>query len=122
MAEASGYLTGDCAFEELTKTIITVMAAQIYLSSAIAENVIGAFVASSSYRDDLKIPRLSAKERLVLQFIAEGKSTKDIAGELNLSIKTVETYRSIIMNKLVICNVAALVKYAIREGLTAADK
>jgi DNA-binding NarL/FixJ family response regulator len=90
MAGACGYLTKDCAFEELTQAIITVMAGQIYLSAAIAENVIGAFIASSSYRDDLRIPRLSAKEPLVLQYISEGKFTKDIAGELNSSIKTVE--------------------------------
>jgi two-component system, NarL family, response regulator NreC len=122
MVGASGYLTKDCTFEELIEAIRTVIAGQIYLSAAITENVMGAFVASSSHSEDFKVPRLSAKERLVLQLISEGKSTKDIAGELNLSIKTVETYRSQIINKLVISNVTGLVKYAIREGLTSADK
>ena len=122
MAGASGYLTKECAFEELVKAIRSVMAGQIYLSAEIADSVIRDFVGVNSYTDDLKFPRLSAKERMVLQFISEGKSTKDIAGELNLSIKTVETYRLKIMNKLGITNVAGLVKYAIREGLTSVEK
>jgi DNA-binding NarL/FixJ family response regulator len=122
MAGASGYLTKECAFEELVQAIRSVMAGQKYLSDAITESVIGEFLESHSYSDGLKVPRLSARERLVLQFISEGKSTKDIAGELNLSIKTVETHRLKIMNKLGITNVAGLVKYAIREGLTSLEK
>jgi DNA-binding NarL/FixJ family response regulator len=122
VAGASGYLTKECAFEELVKAIRRVMAGQIYLSTEIADSVIRNFVGAYSYGDDLKVPRLSAKERMVLQFISEGKSTKDIAGELNLSIKTVETHRLKVMNKLGITNVAGLVKYAIREGITSVEK
>jgi two-component system response regulator NreC len=121
-AGAKGYLTKDCAFEELIKAIRTVIAGRIYLSAAIAENVIGSFVASHSDSDALITPRLSARERIVLQLISEGKSTKEIAGELNLSIKTIETYRLKLMNKLGITNLAGLVKYAIREGLTSVEK
>ncbi|MGO9377142.1 MAG: response regulator [Dissulfurispiraceae bacterium] len=122
MVGASGYLTKDCAFEELTKAIRAVMAGRVYVSAAITENVMGSFVTSHADDDSLKLPRLSAKERLVLQLISEGKSTKDVAHELDLSIKTIETYRLKIMNKLGITNVAGLVKYAIREGLTSVEK
>lgn len=122
IAGASGYLTKECALEELVEAIRLVMAGKKYLSETIAESVVGDFVQPNSYGDGIKTPKLTAKERLVLQFIAEGKSTKDIAGELDLSIKTVETHRLRIMNKLGITNVAGLVKYAIREGLTSIEK
>ena len=121
-AGASGYLTKDCAFEELTKAIRNVIAGQKYLCSVIKERVAAAFISAQSYRTGLTGPKLTPKERLVLQLIAEGKSTKDIAGELNLSIKTIETFRLKIMNKLGITNIAGLVKYAIREGLTSLEK
>ena len=61
---------------------------------------------------------LSAREREVLQMVAEGKSTKEMAGQLNVSVKTVETHRKQIMDKLDLHSVAELTKYAIREGLT----
>jgi len=121
-AGASGYLTKECALEELVKAIRRVMTGQKYLSEAIAESVVGDFVELHSYSDGIKAPKLTVKERLILQFIAEGKSTKEIAGDLDLSIKTVETHRLRIMNKLGITNVAGLVKYAIREGLTPLEK
>jgi len=121
-AGASGYLTKECALEELVKAIKRVMTGQKYLSEAIAESVVGDFVELHSYSDGTKGPKLTVKERLILQFIAEGKSTKEIAGDLDLSIKTVETHRLRIMNKLGITNVAGLVKYAIREGLTPLEK
>ena len=61
---------------------------------------------------------LSAREREVLQLVAEGKNTKDIASRLNVSVKTVETHRKQVMDKLGLHTIAELTKYAIREGLT----
>jgi DNA-binding NarL/FixJ family response regulator len=61
---------------------------------------------------------LSAREREVLQLIAEGRSTREVAAELNVSIKTIETHRRQIMEKLDIHSIAELTKYAIREGIT----
>jgi DNA-binding NarL/FixJ family response regulator len=64
---------------------------------------------------------LTGREREVLQLLAEGKSTKQIAGQLHVSVKTIESNRRQIMNKLSIDSVAELTKYAIREGLTSLD-
>jgi DNA-binding NarL/FixJ family response regulator len=65
---------------------------------------------------------LTAREREVLQLLAEGSTTRQIASLLHLSVKTIETHRQQIMNKLSINNVADLIKYAIREGLTSLEK
>ena len=71
--------------------------------------------------DLLVKPRLSEREREVLQMMAEGKGTKEIAAELHLSAKTVETHRQHLMDKLDMYSVAELTKFAIREGLTTLD-
>ena len=117
-AGASAYLLKDCAFEELETAIRTVVKGKIYLSPAIAGVVIENFVRSAPRADKTVFSQLSDREREVLQLMAEGKSTKEIAVQLNLSIKTVETHRNNIMSKLDIHSVAELTKYAIREGLT----
>jgi DNA-binding NarL/FixJ family response regulator len=117
-AGASGYLLKDAAFEELSGAIKAVLKDQIYLSPAIA----GAVVKQSLGRLGSKLrpqqAKLSKREREVLQLIAEGKSTKEIAARLYVSVKTVETHRKQIMDKLDIYSVAELTKYAIREGVT----
>jgi DNA-binding NarL/FixJ family response regulator len=117
-AGASGYLLKDAAFEELSGAIKAVLRDQIYLSPAIA----GAVVKQSLGRLGSKLrpqqAKLSKREREVLQLIAEGKSTKEIAARLYVSVKTVETHRKQIMDRLGIYSVAELTKYAIREGVT----
>jgi two-component system response regulator NreC len=116
-AGAAGYLLKDCAFEELVKAIRTVLNGRTYLSPDIA----GVVVRNLSSAEHNMASPLTAKEREVLQLIAEGKSTKEIAQVLSVSVKTIDTHRQHIMDKLDIHNVAELTRYAIREGLTSAD-
>ena len=117
-AGAAAYLLKDCAFEELVTAVQTVVTGKIYLSPGIAGVVIENYVRNAPHVDRSVFSLLSDREREVLQLMAEGKSTKEIAVHLNVSIKTVETHRANIMTKLDIHNIAELTKYAIREGLT----
>ncbi len=121
-AGASGYLLKDAAFEELSVAIKAVQNGQIYLSPAIAGVVVRQSLGGLGSKPSSKRAKLSKREQEVLQLIAEGKSTKDIAATLNVSVKTVETHRKQIMDKLDIHSVAGLTKYAVREGLTSLDK
>jgi len=117
-AGASGYLLKDCAFEELANAIRTVMSNRSYLSPAITEVMIQDYRNLLS-REPLSVfSLLSPREREILQLFAEGKTTKEIAFDLDISIKTVETHRQQIMKKLDIHTIAELTKYAIKEGLT----
>ena len=118
---ASGYLLKDCAVEELARAIHAVLSNQIYVSPGIANVVISDYVnrldpSSSNFSS------LTAKEREVVRLIAEGESTKTIASQLGVSVKTIETHRQHVMEKLNIHSVAELVKYAIREGLTSLEE
>jgi two-component system response regulator NreC len=117
-AGASGYLLKDCAFDELVNAIRVVYAGETYLSPGIAGIVVQDYVKKLSNSASSAVTLLTKREREVLQLISEGKSTKLIATQLNVSIKTVETHRRQMMEKLGIRNVAGLTKYAIREGLT----
>ncbi len=118
-AGVSGYLLKDCAFEELSRAIHTVVKNQTYLSPGIAGTVVKSFIDRlSDHRFPDDSSELTEREREVLQLLAEGKSTKQIAACLNISVKTIETHRSKIMNKLNIHSIAELTKFAIREGLT----
>lgn len=116
-AGASGYLLKDCAFEEVARAIRSVMARQTYLSPEIVSIVVKAFLRRSEPSDSM-LSVISPREREVLQLIAEGKTTKQIALRLHISAKTVDTHRRNIMDKLDIHSIAELTKYAIREGLT----
>jgi DNA-binding NarL/FixJ family response regulator len=117
-AGASGCLLKDCAFEELVDAINTVRAGGIYLSSKIKEGMIKDYIGLLS-KDNLPgFSVLSAREQEVLKCLAEGKSTREIASHLGVSIKTIETHRQNIMEKLDIHSIAELIKYAIRAGLT----
>ena len=120
-AGVAGYLLKDCAFEELAGAIRTVIDNQFYLSPPIAGTVIKDYTNRSSTEGLSDSPTLTAREREVLQLIAEGRKTRQIANRLNLSVKTVETHRRNIMGKLDIHSTAELTKFAIREGLTALD-
>jgi len=117
-AGASAYLLKDCAFEELITAIRTIMKGKTYLSPGIADVVIEDYIRKGSKEDSSVFSILSDREREVLQLMVEGKSTKEIAANLNVSAKTIETHRTNLMTKLDIHTIAELTKYAIREGLT----
>ena len=117
-AGASGYLLKDCAFEELTCAIRAVVANRTYISPQLADTVIKDYVRLFPNIDFSVFSLLTPREREVLQLLSEGKSTKQIASSLRLSVKTIETYRQQIMEKLNIYSIAELTKYAVREGLT----
>ena len=119
-AGASGYVPKNCAFQELVSAIRNVVAKQVYLSPKISGIVVEGCIHRMSNHDASAYSVLTAREREVLQLIAEGKSTKVIARELYVSPKTIEWHRSQLMNKLGGRSVAELVKYAISEGLTTA--
>jgi len=120
-AGVAGYMLKDGAFEELARAIRAVAAGQAYLSPRIAETVIKDYVHSLEGGRGGFFPELSARERQVLQLVAEGKSTRNVAETLHVSVKTVETHRRQIMEKLNVRSVAELTKCAIREGLTSLD-
>jgi DNA-binding NarL/FixJ family response regulator len=117
-AGAVGYLLKDCAADELIQCIRIVLSGRICLSPGITGFLVNEYLHPT--RDEVLAPRteLSVREREVLQLIAEGGSTKDIANSLHISIKTVETHRKNIMEKANLHSVAELTKYAIRHGLT----
>jgi DNA-binding NarL/FixJ family response regulator len=118
---ASGYLLKECAFDELSNAIHTVIADQIYLSPHITHVVLNDYLSKVPMTEASVFSILTAREREVLQLMAEGKTTKEIAYALDLSVKTVEAHRQKIMEKSNIHSVAELTKYAIREGLTSLE-
>jgi len=117
-AGASGYLLKECAFEELVRAINTVMAKKKYLSPGISDILIEEYVKKTTQDKPTIYSKLTPREREILQLIAEGKNTKEIARYLFISVKTVETHRRHIKKKLKVQSVAELTKIAIREGLT----
>ena len=122
-AGASAYILKHTASDELMRAIRTVMKGGKYLSSDVARGVMDAYVEMSRpLGKNQAFIVLTDREREVLQLIAEGKSTKEVADDLGVSVKTVETHRRNIMEKLDIHSVAELTKYAIREGITSVDK
>ena len=120
-AGATGYLPKDCASEELVRAIRTVLSNQTYLSPSIADVVRRDYL-SQRRGADISVSRgLTDREREVLQLMAEGQNTKEIASRLQVSVKTIETFRQHIMQKLDLHSLAELTKYAIREGLTSLE-
>jgi DNA-binding NarL/FixJ family response regulator len=120
-AGACGYLLKDAAFEELGTAITAVIKNKTYLSPQITDAVVKDYVSEHSPSGSVASTALSTREREVLQLIAEGKATREIAATLYVSIKTVETHRKQIMDKLGLNSIAELTKYAIREGLTSIE-
>jgi DNA-binding NarL/FixJ family response regulator len=116
---ASGYLLKNAGAAELEMAITTVARGETFLSPSIARQV-------SDYirrvgQEPTTLDRLTPRQREILQLIAEGNTTKKIAQVLNISVKTVETHRSQLMEQLDIHDVAGLVRYAIRMGLVAPE-
>ncbi|HNV58153.1 MAG TPA: response regulator transcription factor [Rhodoferax sp.] len=118
---AVAYLLKDAAPLELEWALAAVLRGETYLSPAVSKGVVSDYVhrlRSEEHAADALTPR----QREVLQLIAEGQSTKEIARRLDLSVKTVETHRTQLMKQLDIHEVAGLVRYAIREGLVSATE
>ena len=120
-AGAAGYILKECLFDELVQAIRAVSEGGRYLSPRITDVVVDDYVKRLSSGDESPLRSLTGREREVLQLVAEGKSTKQIAVELHVSTKTIEANRRQIMEKLDMHSVAELTKYAIREGITALD-
>jgi len=116
-AGAAGYLLKSCSAGELREAIAAVAAGRSYLSPAIADRVVEALVQPGETAS--RVSLLTGREREVLQLIAEGLSSKEIAAALGVSIKTVETHRCKLMAKLKIRKASRLVRVAIHEGLVA---
>jgi len=120
-AGALGYILKESAFEELLHAISTVMKGGTYLSPMIARELVENLRKMPPVGHASLLQTLSDREREVLQLLAEGCTTKEIAGKLFLSPKTVETYRHQVMKKLQLRSIAELTKYAVREKLTALE-
>ena len=118
-AGASGYLPKSCAFKELAAAIRTVMNDQTYLSPKVIDSVVKYMQTGST--GESASSALTAREREVLQLLAEGKTTKEISSHLNVSERTVDAHRQHIMSKLNIHSIAELTKYAIRQGITSVE-
>jgi DNA-binding NarL/FixJ family response regulator len=117
-AGASGYMLKDSAFSELMEGIKAMDEQRVYLCTRIAKVVFSDYVKMLTNPKWTGGDGLTGREREVLQLVAEGNTTKEIANILHLSVKTVDTHREHIMEKLSIHNIAGLTKYAVREGLT----
>lgn len=120
-AGASGYILKNCTLEELTIGIRTVANGNKYLGQGVTDLVIKDYVRRRSSPEPGTESQLTKRERIVLQLLAEGKSSREIARELQISAKTVETHRRRITTKLRVKSIAGLTKYALREGITSLD-
>lgn len=117
-AGAAGYLLKDSDLSELLQAIYSVLKGNIYLQPDLAGGLVKDYLTGKKNRKSDAFIVLSAREREILQLLAEGHSAKKIAGKLNLSIRTIENHRRNIMEKLDIHTVVELTRYAIREGIT----
>jgi DNA-binding NarL/FixJ family response regulator len=115
-AGAAGYLNKDSAFDELAAALEAIGAGRRYLCRAIDPAQVAEFERQAA-SGGTGIDRLTPRQRQILQLVAEGFTTREIAGRLFLSVKTVETHRAQIMQRLDIHDVAGLVRFAIRHGL-----
>jgi DNA-binding NarL/FixJ family response regulator len=120
-AGASGFLVKNCTSAEMVTAIRAVASGKTYLTPAVAGYVVDGFLGRSAAAESQAFSILSIREREVLQLLAEGQSTREIADRLHVSISTVETHRRQIKTKLNLDTFADLVKFAIREGLTSLD-
>ncbi len=115
---ASGYILKESAFDEIYDAIQVVIRGNFYLTPSIARMYVDDQIPGPTNWETLpKFSKISKKEREILQLVAEGEKTRDIAEKLGVSIKTVETHRRNIMKKLNIFSVAGLTKFAIQEGI-----
>jgi DNA-binding NarL/FixJ family response regulator len=118
---AAGYMLKDAAAEELALAIKAVTQNQTYLSPSVSRTVIESYLTRAAGIEG-PIEILTPRQREILQLIAEGKNTKEIAGTLGISIKTAEAHRSQLMDRLGIHDVAGLVRFAVRIGLVSVER
>jgi DNA-binding NarL/FixJ family response regulator len=119
-AGIAGYLLKDAAATELAAALHAVARGETYLSPAISRQVVDGFLGRVQPEVD-PLAGLTGRQREILQLIAEGKSTKEIASVLDVGVKTVETHRAKLMERLNIHDVAGLVRFAIRSGMISSD-
>ena len=119
-AGGAGYLPKDADLRELELAIQAVARGETYLSPAVSTHVVADYRRRLAEAPDV-LARLTLRQREVLQLLAEGHSTKDVAFRLGVSIKTVETHRAQIMDRLDIHDLAGLVRFAVRMGLVSPD-
>lgn len=121
-AGALGYVLKESAGIEVVNAVRAVHSGHHYLSQKLSDRLIDDYIYQQNTAEGKSaLDRLSPREREVLQQIVEGKSNLEIAAELSLSVKTIETYRSRILHKLEIDDLPSLVKFAIQHGLTTLD-
>jgi DNA-binding NarL/FixJ family response regulator len=118
---AAGYMLKEAAAEELELAIKAVAQGKTYLSPSVSRTVVESYLQRAAGEEG-PIEQLTARQREVLQLIAEGKNTKEIADTLEISIKTIEAHRLQLMARLNIHDVPGLVRYAIRSGLVSAER
>lgn len=118
-AGAHGYLLKDSAVDELADAIRAIAQGRRYVSRAIGESLVNALVRETPGTPQRPVdgPLLTSRQSEVLQLIAEGRSTREIADRLHLSVKTIETHRAELMRRLDIHDVAGLTRYAVRHGI-----
>lgn len=119
-AGASGYLLKDAATAELEIAIRSVINGKTYLSPSISKTLVDEYL-DKSVSPQSPLERLTARQREILQLVAEGYTTRQIADMLSVSVKTVETHRSAVMERAGLTSVQGLVRFAIRMGLISAD-
>ena len=117
---AAGYLLKDAGVAELEGAIKAVARGEMFLSPAVSKSVIEGYVRPVTAVSELD--RLASRHREILQLIAEGQTTKEIAEKLKIGVRTVETHRAELMARLDIHDVAGLVRFAIRHGLISPDR
>jgi len=120
-AGACGYVLKANAYDDLRRALGAAQQGKSYLCPDVTQNVVGASLGHPGREADPSHALLSPREKEVLQLLAEGRSSPEIALRLFIATTTVETHRRNVMRKLGIHNVADLTKYAIREGLTSLD-
>src|ERR1700730_4148579 len=118
---AAGYLLKDAATAELELAIRSIAEDKTYLSPSISRTVIDSYLERVGGKFS-PLEQLTARQREILQLIAEGKNTKEIASDLDISVKTVESHRLQLMERLNIHDVPGLVRYAVRSGLVSAER
>ncbi len=120
-AGASGYVLKDCAFAELLQALEVVAAGKVYVSPDVMGGVVQGYLRDTPHERSDAFALLSAREREVLQLLAEGHTNKTVSERLHLSVKTVESHRGNIMRKVGAKTLADLVKFAIRSGVTSLE-
>jgi DNA-binding NarL/FixJ family response regulator len=117
-AGAAGYVLKDSPFEEVVQAIVVAAQGETYLSPRVAAMLMEVCRNPEYGKGPRELGALSPRQREVLQLVAEGSTTKQIASQLHVSSKTIETHRQMVMDKLGLHSVAALTKFAIRAGVT----